>query len=105
MRTVRLDQPVAPKLVALSIRNADIPYMLHNKLLDILKERHIRGVGLEDLYIWSCHVPAPGCKKELEGLVKTVTWDVAMDSDHDTETEERDSEDGYRPCLPEPLDL
>jgi len=91
-----MDRLVAPKLVALLIRNANIHYKLHNKLLDILKERRTRGVSLGALSIWWCRVPALECKNDLEDLVKgKVTWEnvIEMDSDHDTETEEMGSED------------
>jgi len=95
MHTVRLDRLAAPKLVVLPIHNANIYYKLHNKLLDILKERHTRGVSLGALSIWSCRMPALECKKEFEDLVKGITWEnvIEMDSDHDTEAEEMGSED------------
>ena len=96
MHTARLDRLVVPKLAALAIHNANIHYKLHKKLLEILRERHTRGVSLGALSIWSCRaVPALQYKKELEDLVKGITWAnvIEMDSDHDTETEEMGLED------------
>ena len=70
MRTVKPDQPTAPKLTSFLVCNVGIYYEPYNKLLDILKER-----GLKGLSVRSCRAPTLECKKELEGLVENIVWE------------------------------
>jgi len=71
--TAKPDQPIAPKLKSLLIRNVDIHYEPYIKLLDVMKGRRTHNVGLKSLSIQSGHVSTLECKKEFEGLVEYVT--------------------------------
>ena len=91
--TAKLDQPTVPKLESLSLHNVDLRLESHDKLLGILRERCTHDVGLESLVLQSCYVPTLGYRKELEGLVKEITWDDVVESDDEMDSEEETDSD------------
>jgi len=93
--TAKLDQPIAPKLESLSFHNVDLRLEPHNKLLGILRERCTHDVGLRSLVLRSCYVPTLEYKKELEGLVKEITWEDVVESDDETDSETDSYSDSY----------
>jgi hypothetical protein len=104
MHTVEPSQPTVSKLQTLTLYDVDVFSRLYKKLLEILKRRHDRHVGLKNLVVQSCRVPTVGYKEDLKGLVKKVIWDNVMDmgsdycetgTEEETESEEFDDSDYY----------
>lgn len=85
MCTVKSDQPTAPKLQSLTLRNLDILFEVHHKLLDTLDRRSGHRVGLESLVIYSCRVTTGEYEEDLRDRVEKVTWEYVeeMGLDYD----------------------
>jgi hypothetical protein len=85
MCTVKSDQPTAPKLQSLTLRNLDILFRAPRKLLDTLDGRSGHRVGLESLVIQSCRVTTGEYEEDLRDRVEKVTWENVeeMGSDYD----------------------
>jgi len=90
--TVKLDQSIAPELKSLSFRGVGLYSSLHQRLLEILEERHYHNIGLESLVVQSCRVPTKGCEADLEDFVENVTWDNAIEIGSDYGRSESEAE-------------
>jgi len=74
MHTDKSGQAV-PKLESLTLSHLDILFGYEETLLDVLKERRNRNVGLKKLAVQSCRVHKDEYKSKIRNLVKKVKWD------------------------------